>query len=377
AVVGVGNCVSSLIQGMAFYRDKKPQDAIGLMHWDIGGYSPSDIEVVAAFDIDERKVGKDVSEAIFASPNCTAVFCRDLPPSGTVVTMGAVLDGVSPHMAEYDERRTFVLSSRPESTADAVVRILEQSGADMVLNYLPVGSEKATRFYAQCALDAGVGFINNIPVFIASDPVWSCKFEQSGLPLIGDDIKAQLGATITHRSLTDLFKKRGVKLERTYQLNTGGNTDFLNMLNRSRLNSKKVSKTEAVQSVAAQRLDSNDIHIGPSDYVPWQNDQKICFIRMEGKLFGDVPMNLELRLSVEDSPNSAGVAIDAIRCCQLARNAGAGGALTAPSAYFCKHPPKQFTDDEAYRLTEEFIKEFGVRPAPSVPRQGAIHGTVV
>ncbi|MBN1576621.1 MAG: inositol-3-phosphate synthase [Chitinispirillaceae bacterium] len=377
AVVGIGNCASSLIQGIAFYRHKKPDDAVGLMHWAIGGYTPSDIEVVAAFDIDKRKVGKDVSEAVFAPPNCTVVFCRELPPSGTKVTMGAILDGVSSHMADYDERRTFVVDSHPESTAAEVVRILKQSGADMVLNYLPVGSEKATRFYAQCALDAEVGFVNNIPVFIASDPVWSRKFEERGLPLIGDDIKAQLGATITHRALTDLFKKRGVKLERTYQLNTGGNTDFLNMLNRSRLQSKKLSKTEAVQSVAARRLDSDNIHIGPSDYVPWQNDQKICFIRMEGKLFGDVPMNLELRLSVEDSPNSAGVAIDAIRCCQLARNAGVGGALTAPSAYFCKHPPKQFTDDEAYRLTEEFIKEFGVQPSLSFPRQGAIHGTAV
>ena len=361
AIVGIGNCASSLIQGIHYYHDKKPQDAIGLMHWDIGGYSPSDIEIVAAFDIDERKVGKDVSEAIFASPNCTTVFCRDIPRSGVIVAMGALLDGVSEHMADYDTQRTFIVSKQPEGSAATVVQNLRKSGADMLLNYLPVGSEKATRFYAQCALDAGVGFVNNMPVFIASDPVWSRKFEEAGLPVIGDDIKAQLGATITHRTLTDLFRKRGVQLERTYQLNTGGNTDFLNMLNRSRLQSKKLSKTEAVQSVAAQRLDSENIHIGPSDYVPWQNDQKVCFIRMEGKLFGDVPMNLELRLSVEDSPNSAGVAIDSIRCCKLAREAAIGGVLTAPSAYFCKHPPKQFTDDEAYRLIEEFIGKLNGR----------------
>ena len=377
AIVGLGNCASSLIQGISYYRDKEAEDAVGLMHWNIGGYTPSDIEITAAFDIDARKVGKRVDEAVFASPNCTAVFCRDLAGCPVTVTMGAVLDGVSDHMAAYNEKRTFVVSDRPEASADEVVAILRKSGAEMVLNYLPVGSEKATAFYAQCALDAGVGFVNNIPVFIASDPAWVRKFEKRGLPLIGDDIKAQLGATITHRTLTDLFGKRGVKLERTYQINTGGNTDFLNMLNRSRLASKKVSKTEAVQSVTTQRLENDDIHIGPSDYVPWQNDQKICFLRMEGRLFGNVPMNLELRLCVEDSPNSAGVAIDSIRCCKLALNAGAGGVLAAPSAYFCKHPPKQFTDDEAYRLMEEFIREFGVAEAPSISRQGVPHGTAV
>jgi myo-inositol-1-phosphate synthase len=377
AVVGVGNCASSLIQGIAYYRNKTADDAIGLMHWDIGGYTPADIEVVAAFDVDARKVGRTISEAVFAPPNCTAVFCADLPQSNRTVSMGAVHDGISEHMAAHDEKRTFVVGTQPEATAEEVVRILKNSQAEMVLNYLPVGSEKATAFYAQCALDAGAGFINNIPVFIASDPAWARKFEQCGLPLIGDDIKAQLGATITHRMLTDLFKKRGVKLERTYQINTGGNTDFLNMLNRNRLASKKISKTEAVQAVAAQRLDSDNIHIGPSDYVPWQNDQKVCFIRMEGKLFGDVPMNLELRLSVEDSPNSAGVAIDSIRCCKLALKAGIGGVLAAPSAYFCKHPHKQFTDDEAYRLVEEFITEFGVGPAPTILPQGVPYGTTV
>jgi myo-inositol-1-phosphate synthase len=362
AVVGIGNCASSLLQGIEYYRDKRPKEAIGLMHWDIGGFSPSDIEVVAAFDIDKRKIGKDVNEAIFAKPNCTAVFCPKMPKTGVKVQMGRLLDGVSEHMKEYDEDYIFVVSKEKEATRDAFIGELKDSGAEILLNYLPVGSEEATQFYAQCALDAGVAFVNNIPVFIASNPAWAKKFEEKGVPLIGDDIKAQLGATITHRTLTDLFKKRGVKLERTYQLNTGGNTDFLNMLNRSRLKSKKESKTEAVQSVAAKRLDKRDIHIGPSDYVPWQNDQKVCFIRMEGKLFGDVPMNLELRLSVEDSPNSAGVAIDSIRCCKLALNAGVGGVLYAPASFFCKHPPRQFTDDEAFRKVEEFIKQYSVQP---------------
>ncbi len=362
AVVGVGNCASSLLQGIEYYRNKTAEDAIGLMHWSIGGYTPSDIEVVAAFDIDERKVGKDVNEAIFAKPNCTTVFCPDMPQSGVMVRMGKVLDGYSEHMGDYDSEDTFIKSGKEEATREKIVEILRESGADLIMNYLPVGSEEATRFYAQCALDAGIAFINNIPVFIASNPEWAKKFEDANLPLIGDDIKAQLGATITHRTLTDLFKKRGVKLERTYQLNTGGNTDFLNMLNRSRLKSKKESKTEAVQSVTAERLEKRDIHVGPSDYVPWQNDQKICFIRMEGKLFGDVPMNLELRLSVEDSPNSAGVAIDSIRCCKLALNARLGGVLYTPSSYFCKHPPRQCPDDEAYRGVEEFIAQYSVQP---------------
>jgi len=359
AVVGVGNCASSLLQGIHYYEDAKAGEAVGLMHWDIGGYRPSDIEIVAAFDIDKRKVGEDVSAAIFARPNCTKVFCRDVPKTGVTVRMGRVLDGFSKHMSEYEARYTFIRADAPEPDKDEVVRVLNDSGAEMVLNYLPVGSEKATRFYVECALAAEVGFVNNIPVFIASDLDWARRFADANLPIIGDDIKAQLGATITHRILTDLFKKRGVKIERTYQLNTGGNTDFLNMLDRSRLISKKTSKTEAVQSVASERIDDHNIHVGPSDYVPWQEDNKVCFIRMEGKLFGDVPMNLELRLSVEDSPNSAGVAIDAIRCCKLALERGIGGVLDAPSSYFCKHPPKQYTDDEAYRLTEAFIKGDG------------------
>jgi myo-inositol-1-phosphate synthase len=358
AIVGIGNCASSLIQGTHYYQGKNPQDAIGLMHWEIGGYQPGDVEVVAAFDIDERKVGVDVHEAIFSAPNCTTVFYSDIPESGVTVRMGRILDGFSDHMKNYDEKRTFILADEPEPSETDVVKVLKESGAQILMNYLPVGSEEATRFYAGCALKAGLAFVNNIPVFIASDPNgnWAKHFEEAGLPIIGDDIKAQLGATITHRMLTDLFAKRGVKLERTYQLNTGGNTDFLNMLNHSRLASKKESKTEAVQSVAAHRMDDDNIHIGPSDYVPWQNDNKVCFLRMEGKLFGDVPMNLELRLSVEDSPNSAGVAIDMIRCTKLALDRGQSGILEAPSAYFCKHPPRQFTDDQAYRMIEAFIE---------------------
>jgi myo-inositol-1-phosphate synthase len=355
AVAGVGNCASSLLQGLYYYRDKRPEDTIGLMHWEIGGFKPFDIEVVAAFDIDRRKVGKDLSEAVFSLPNCTRVFCPDLPTTGVTVRMGQVLDGVSEHMKEYQEKYTFALSDAPQPTQEEVVRVLKDTGAEVLLNYMPVGSEQAARFYAGCALEAGLGFINNMPVFIASEATWSRRFLDRNIPVIGDDIKSQLGATITHRVLTDLFKKRGVKLERTYQINTGGNTDFLNMLNRARTVSKKTSKTEAVQSVAAHRLDNDNIHIGPSDYVAWQKDNKVCFIRMEGKLFGDIPMDIELRLSVEDSPNSAGVAIDAIRCVKLALIRGIGGVLEGPSAYFCKHPPHQFTDDEGFRLTENFI----------------------
>ena len=357
AIAGVGNCASTLVQGIHYYRDRGRENAIGLMHWDLGGFKPGDIEVVAAFDVDKRKVGKDLHQAIFAEPNCTKRFFPDLPASGVNVQMGRILDGIADHMREYEDSRTFVPAENPQPDEYQVVNILKESGAEILLNYLPVGSEQATRFYAGCALEAGTALINNIPVFIASDLQWAKRYEQRGIPLIGDDIKSQLGATITHRVLTDLFRKRGVKLERTYQLNTGGNTDFLNMLNRHRLVSKKKSKTEAVQSVAARRLANENIHIGPSDYVPWQKDNKICFIRMEGRLFGDIPMDLELRLSVEDSPNSAGVAIDAIRCAKLAIDSGQGGVLIGPSAYFCKHPLQQFTDDEAFQLTERFISE--------------------
>ncbi|MBW1886699.1 MAG: inositol-3-phosphate synthase, partial [Deltaproteobacteria bacterium] len=330
AIVGVGNCASSLIQGLEFYRDKRPEDATGLMHWEIGGYRPGDIEVVAAFDIDVRKVGKDVNEAIFEPPNCTTVFCGDLPKTKVPVQMGRTLDGVAEHMELQPDARTFLPSDTQDATREEIVLALQQSGAEVLVNYLPVGSERAARFYAECALEAGVALVNCIPVFIASDPDFAARFEQKGLPMIGDDIKAQLGATITHRTLVDLFRKRGVKLERTYQLNTGGNTDFLNMLNRERLASKKESKTEAVQSVAGERIADENIHVGPSDYVAWQNDNKVCFLRMEGTLFGGVPMNLELRLSVEDSPNSAGVSIDAIRCAKLALELGVGGPLLSP-----------------------------------------------
>ena len=358
AIIGLGNCASALIQGIHYYADKKrPKDIIGLMHWQIGGYTPADIEVVAAFDIDKRKVGQDVNKAIFSEPNCTTVFFGNLPESGVKVRMGKILDGFSDHMKDYEDHQTFVKADLPEPDKETVVTLLKASGAEIMVNYLPVGSEDATKFYAECALDANMAFINNIPVFIASNPEWAKRFEQRHLPIIGDDIKSQLGATITHRTLTDLFKKRGVKLDRTYQLNTGGNTDFLNMLNKHRLKSKKESKTEAVQSVAQERLEKNNIHIGPSDYVPWQKDNKVAFIRMEGRMFGDVPIEMELRLSVEDSPNSAGVAIDSIRCAKLALENGVGGVLVAPSAYFCKHPPFQFTDDEAYHMIEEFITE--------------------
>jgi len=355
AVIGIGNCASSLIQGINYYRDKEEKDAVGLMHFNMNGYRPGDIDVVAAFDIDRRKVGRDLHEAIFADPNCTTVFCSDLPPSGILVRMGNILDGIADHMRDYPEKNAFSPSGEPESTLDEIVNVLKESGAEILLNYLPVGSENAARFYAECALAAGIAFINNIPVFIASDPEWAGRFEEKNIPIIGDDIKSQVGATIIHRVLTDLFKKRGAKLERTYQLNTGGNTDFLNMLEQKRLASKKESKTEAVQSVAAKRLDNENIHVGPSDYVSWQKDNKVCFIRMEGRLFGGVPMDLELRLSVEDSPNSAGVAIDAIRCVKIALDRGQGGVLNAPSSYFCKHPPRQFTDDVAFRMTEAFI----------------------
>lgn len=356
SIVGLGNCASSLIQGIHYYKDKNPSDMIGLMHWSIAGYTPSDIRVSAAFDIDARKVGKDVHDSIFAEPNCTTVFQPNLPKSGVTVQMGPVLDGYSEHMSEHPDRLSFKVADTPQLNKEGVIRVLKESETDVMLNYLPVGSEKASRFYAECALEAGVAFINCIPVFIASDPTWAQRFEQRKLPIIGDDIKAQLGATITHRVLTDLFARRGVKLERTYQLNTGGNTDFMNMLNHHRLKSKKQSKTEAVQAVAATRLDDHNIHVGPSDYIPWQKDNKVCFLRMEGKLFGDVPMNLELRLSVEDSPNSAGVAIDMIRCAKLALDQQIGGVIEGASAYFCKHPPKQLTDDEAFYEVERFIE---------------------
>jgi myo-inositol-1-phosphate synthase len=325
------------------------------MHWDMGGYLPTDVKIVAAFDIDRRKVGKDVGEAIFQPPNCTKIFHREVPDTGAIVQMGRLLDGIPAHMEGLDPSFCFVPSDEPEATREQIVAALRQSGAEILVNFLPVGAQEATEFYVDCALAAGVAVVNCIPVFIASNPDWAQRFAARGLPLIGDDVKSQVGATIVHRVLTDLFRQRGVELDQTYQLNTGGNTDFLNMLDRTRLSSKKVSKTEAVQAVAAKRLEDRNIHIGPSDYVPWQQDNKIGFIRMEGKIFGDVSIDLELRLSVEDSPNSAGVVIDMIRCARLALDRGQAGVLRGPSAFFCKHPPDQCTDDEAFHLVAKFI----------------------
>lgn len=353
AVIGVGNCASSLIQGIFYYKNKDIDSVSGLMHYDVGGYKPWDIEVVAAFDIDERKVGKDVSEAIFSKPNCTTVFFRDVPNLGVEVLMGHVFDSYASHMAEYPDDRAFRVAKREPVD---VVKVLKEKKVDVVVNYLPVGSEEATRFYAQCALEAGCAFVNCIPVFIASDEKWAKRFSERNIPVVGDDIKSQIGATILHRVLAKLFSERGVKLDRTYQVNFGGNTDFLNMLERSRLKSKKISKTESVQSQLNSPLSWENIHIGPSDYIPWLNDRKVCYIRMEGRLFGDVPMTLELRLDVEDSPNSAGVAIDAIRCAKLALDRGIGGPLYSISAYTMKHPPIQYPDYEARRYVEEFIE---------------------
>lgn len=335
AVVGVGNCASSLIQGIYYYRNVTDDDFVpGLMHVNFGGYRVGDIEVVAAFDVNNNKVGKDVAEAIYASPNNTVVFAK-VPKTGVKVSRGPLLDGVNKYTAP-------LVPVDPKQKTVDVVQLLKDSGAEVVINYLPVGSQQDTEFYAQAAIDAGCGFVNCIPVFIASDPKWAGKFAAAGLPVIGDDIKAQVGATIVHRTLTNLFLDRGMKIERTYQLNTGGNTDFLNMLERDRLKFKKISKTEAVKSqieARGQTIDEDNIHIGPSDYVPWQKDNKVCFIRIESKHFGDVPMNLELRLSVEDSPNSAGVAIDSIRCLKLALDNGLKGAIIEPAAFFKNIPP--------------------------------------
>jgi myo-inositol-1-phosphate synthase len=354
-VIGVGNCASSLIQGITYYRRKKPDAAVGILNWSINGYTPGDIQVVSAFDIDGRKVGKDVHRAIFEPPNCTKRFVSRIPKAGVEVSMGRIMDGFAEHMKDYDLDDTFLLSDKKEPTKKDIVRILKNTDTEVLLNYLPVGSEAASRFYAECALTAGVSFINNIPVFIASDPIWAEKFKAKNIPLIGDDIKSQIGATIVHRTLANLFEKRGVKVERTYQMNTGGNTDFLNMLDRQRLSNKKKSKTAAVQSVLSKQLEDRNIHIGPSDYIPWLNDNKICFIRMEGRIFGNLPMNVDLKLSVEDSPNSAGVTIDCIRICKLAMDRNIGGVLEAPSAYYCKYPPVQYNDDQAFSLLNDFI----------------------
>ncbi len=360
AIAGVGNCASSLVQGLEYYKGKNEEAISGLMHTRIGDCGPSDIEVVAAFDIDQRKVGMRVEEAIFAKPNCAKVFQRDLPKSSVTVQMGPVLDGVAAHMADYPDDEAF----RPSDKESVdVVQVLKAAKAEVLICYVPVGSEKAGRHYARASLEAGVAMVNCVPVFIASDPEWAIKFRDSNLPIIGDDIKSQVGATIVHRALARLFGDRGVPLDQTYQLNTGGNTDFLNMKALDRLKSKKISKTESVQSQLDERLKSGNIHIGPSDYVPWQDDNKVAFIRMEGRGFGDVPLELELRLSVQDSPNSAGVVIDAIRCAKLGLERGIGGPLEAASAYYMKSPPKQMRDSVAFELTNAFIQGIDTKVA--------------
>ena len=347
AIVGVGNCASSLVQGVYHYREAKDAEFVpGLMHANLGGYHVGDIKFVAAFDIDKNKVGKDLSQAISAQPNNTFKFC-DVPTAGVKVERGMSHDGLGKYLSQ-------IIQKAPGPTAD-IIKILKETQTDVVINYLPVGSEEATKWYIEQVLEAGCGFINCIPVFIAREKYWQKRFEGKGLPIIGDDIKSQVGATIVHRVLTRLFRDRGVRLERTYQLNFGGNTDFLNMLERERLESKKISKTNAVTSQLDYEFDPDSIHVGPSDHVPWLQDRKFCHIRMEGQTFGDIPLNLELKLEVWDSPNSAGVVLDAIRCCKLALDRGLKGALVAPSSYFMKSPPIQYTDDEAHRMVEKFI----------------------
>jgi myo-inositol-1-phosphate synthase len=355
AIAGVGNCASSLIQGIFYYKDVNSNNELvpGLMNNVLGGYKISDIKPVAAFDIDERKVGKDLSEAIFSPPNCTKIFCKDIPKIGVEVNMAPILDGVANHMKNYPKDKTFSVSK--EKPVD-VAKVLKETKADVLINYMPVGSEEATKFYAKACLEAKVAFINAMPIFIASNQEWVKKFKDKRIPIVGDDIKSQVGATIVHRTLTKLFSDRGVKIERTYQLNTGGNTDFLNMLERSRLKSKKISKTQSVQSQLPVPLEQENIHIGPSDYVPWQKDNKICFIRIEGRKFGNIPVELELRLSIEDSPNSAGVMIDAIRCAKIGLDRNIGGTLTSISAYTMKSPPEQYPDFVAKEMVEEFVR---------------------
>jgi myo-inositol-1-phosphate synthase len=347
AIIGVGNCASSLVQGVHYYRDAKEDEFIpGLMHVNLGGYHVADINFVAAFDIDKNKVGKDLAHAIYTPPNNTFKFC-DVPQTGIRVERGMTHDGLGRYLSQ-------IITKAPGQTAD-IVAILKETQADVVLNYLPVGSEEATKWYAEQVIAAGCGFVNCIPVFTAREPYWQNRFAAMGLPVIGYDIKSQVGATIAHRVLTRLFRDRGVRLERTYQLNFGGNTDFYNMLERERLESKKISKTDAVISQLDYEIGADNVHVGPSDYVPWLADRKFCHIRMEGRTFGDVPLNVEVKLEVWDSPNSAGVVIDAIRCCKLALDRGLGGAIVAPSAYFMKSPPIQYSDDQARLKTEAFI----------------------
>jgi myo-inositol-1-phosphate synthase len=347
AIVGAGNCASSLVQGLEYYKDADPGDAVpGLMHVDLGGYHVRDVEVVAAFDVDAKKVGKDVAEAIVSEPNNTIRFA-DVPPLGVTVQRGPTFDGLGRYYRETIEES--------ELPPVDVARALREVEADVVVSYLPVGSEQAAKHYAQAALDAHVAFVNCLPVFIASDRSWAQRFVEAGVPIVGDDIKSQVGATIVHRILTKLFEDRGVKLNRTYQLNFGGNMDFMNMLERERLTSKKVSKTQSVQSQMRKQLDKQNIHIGPSDHVPWLEDRKWAQIRLEGQAFGDVPLNVELKLEVWDSPNSAGIVIDGIRCAKLALDRGIAGPLIGPSAYFMKSPPVQFSDEAAHEMVEEFI----------------------
>ena len=353
AIAGVGNCASSLVQGVVYYKDAPADKFIpGLMHVDLGGYHIGDVEFVAAFDVDVEKVGKDLSEAIWAGQNNTIKF-SDVPFSGVEVQRGPTYDGIGKYLSQ-------VIVQSDAAPVD-VAQVLREREVDVLLSYLPVGSEEATKFYAEQALAAGTGFINCIPVFIAGRPEWRKKFEDAKLPIVGDDIKSQVGATITHRVLTRLFADRGVQIDRTYQLNFGGNTDFMNMLERERLDSKKISKTNAVTSQLDYEVGAENVHVGPSDYVPWLQDRKWCHIRIEGTTFGDVPLNLELKLEVWDSPNSAGVVIDALRCCKIALDNGVGGALYAPSSYFMKSPPEQYTDDEARDKVQEFITLYGMK----------------
>ncbi len=347
AIIGVGNCASSLVQGVHYYRDAKPDDHVpGLMHVEMGGYHIRDIQFTAAFDVVASKVGKDLGEAIYAEPNNTVRFA-DVPRLEVPVYRGMTHDGIGHYLAQKVEK-----ASGP---TDDIVGILKETKTDVVVSYLPVGAEMATKWYVEQVLEAGCAFVNCIPVFIASSEYWANRFRERGLPIIGDDIKSQVGATITHRVLTTLFNDRGVRLDRTYQLNFGGNMDFFNMLERERLESKKISKTGAVTSQLPYELPEGDIHVGPSDYVPWLTDRKWCYIRMEGTTFGDVPLNVELKLEVWDSPNSAGVVIDAVRCAKLALDRGLSGPVIGPSAYFMKTPPKQFKDEVARQMTEDFI----------------------
>lgn len=356
AIFGVGNCASSLLQGIEYYRhasEDEKQTSVGLMHYELGGYKPGDIEVACAFDVDARKVGRPLEEACFALPNNTITIHRDLPHYGVTVEMAEIHDGIAPHMADYPPERTFIAAR--EKPVDIEKR-LRESGAEVALCYLPVGSQHAVERYARACLETGVSLLNCMPVFIVSNEKWAEEFAERNIPIIGDDVKSQLGSTILHRTIMKLFADRGIRLKHTYQLNTGGNTDFLNMLDHSRLGSKRTSKTEAVQSVLPERMPDVDVHIGPSDYVPWQNDNKVCFLRIEGEGFAGTPIELELRMSVQDSPNSGGVVVDAIRCLKLARDRKVGGPLFSISAYTMKHPPRQIADDIARDRVEKFIR---------------------